>query len=102
MFEGSGIAGAAAAYVGNADVWNPLISPLYADLAGLPPLLIHVGEGEVLRDDSTRLASRARAAGVPTEIKVWPAVPHVWQIMAGFIPEGRQSREAAARFLLAD
>ena len=101
MFHGDGIARGADAYVGGADRLIPLISPLYADMAGLPPLLVHVGADEVLRDDSTRLADRARAAGVAVDLKVWPVVPHVWQIMARFIPEGRQSLDAAARFLLA-
>ncbi len=64
-------------------------------------MLIRVGGSEVLRDDSTRLAERARAAGVVVDLKVWPVVPHVWQIMAKFIPEGRQSLDAAARFLMA-
>jgi monoterpene epsilon-lactone hydrolase len=101
MFVGDGIASGADAYVGGADRRDPLISPLHGDLAGLPPLLIHVGADEVLRDDSTRLAERARAAGVAVDLKVWPVVPHVWQIMAKFIPEGRQSLDAAARFLMA-
>jgi monoterpene epsilon-lactone hydrolase len=101
MFEGSGVADSAACYVGGADLRDPLISPLYADLADLPPSLIHVGESKLLRDDSTRLAARARAAGVAVEMEVWPVVPHVWQIMGRFVPEGRQSLDAAARFLLA-
>ncbi len=101
MFFGDGIARGADAYVGTADRLSPLISPLYGDLAGLPPLLVHVGANEVLRDDSTRLADRALAAGVAVDLRVWPVVPHVWQIMSQFIPEGRQSLDAAARFLLA-
>jgi monoterpene epsilon-lactone hydrolase len=100
MFEGSGVADSVAWYVGGADLRDPPISLLYADLADLRPLLIHVGGSEVLRDDSTRLADRARAAGVAVEMEVWPVVPHVWQIMGRFVPKGRRSLDAAARFLL--
>ena len=69
--------------------------------SGLPPLLIHVGADEVLRDDSTRLAERARAAGVPVELKIWPVVPHAWQLAAHMIPEGRASLREAGDFLRA-
>jgi acetyl esterase/lipase len=82
------------------DPRDPLASPLYADLRGLPPLLIHVGADETLRDDSTELAARARAAGVQVDLTVWPAVPHVWQMFHPFVPEGRQSLAAASAFLL--
>jgi acetyl esterase/lipase len=99
MFSGSDIAASARYYLGDTDPRNPLASPLYADLAGLPPLLIHVGADEVLRDDSTRLAERARAAGVPIDLKIWPVVPHAWQLVPHLIPEARQSlRESAAFF----
>jgi acetyl esterase/lipase len=87
------------AYLGNADPKNPLVSPLYADLKGLPPLFIEVGQSEVLRDDGVRLAERARSAGVYAEVKVWPVVPHVWQMADAFIPEARRSLDAAANFL---
>jgi monoterpene epsilon-lactone hydrolase len=99
MFSGSDIAPTARYYLGDTDPRNPLASPLYADLSGLPPLLIHVGEDEVLRDDSTRFAERARAAGVAVELKVWPVVPHAWQLAPHMIPEGRQSLREAAEFL---
>lgn len=87
------------AYLGTADPKNPLVSPLYADLKGLPPLFIEVGQREVLRDDAVRLAERARNAGVHAELKVWPVVPHVWQMADAFIPEARRSLDAAANFL---
>jgi acetyl esterase/lipase len=99
MFSGTDIAPSARYYLGDTDPRNPLASPLYADLSGLPPLLIHVGADEVLRDDSTRLAERAHAAGVPVELKIWPVVPHAWQIAPHLIPEGRQSLREAAAFL---
>jgi monoterpene epsilon-lactone hydrolase len=99
MFNGPDIGPSARYYLGKTDPCNPLASPLYADLSGLPPLLIHVGADEVLRDDSTRLADRARAAGVPVEIKIWPVVPHAWQLAAHLVPEGRQSLRESAAFL---
>jgi acetyl esterase/lipase len=99
MFSGTDIAPSARYYLGDTDPRNPLASPLYADLSGLPPLLLHVGADEVMRDDSTRLAERARAAGVSVELKIWPVVPHAWQIAPHLIPEGRQSLREAAAFL---
>jgi monoterpene epsilon-lactone hydrolase len=99
MFHGKGLRRAAEFYLCGGDPRNPLASPLYADLKGLPPLLIHVGADETLLDDSTMLAERARAAGVAVELKVFPAVPHVWQMFHRFLPEGRQSLDAAAEFL---
>jgi acetyl esterase/lipase len=101
MFNGSDVAASARYYLGDTDPRNPLASPLYADLAGLPPLLIHVGADEVLLDDSTRLAERARAAGVSVELKIWPVVPHAWQLAPHLIPEARQSLRESAEFLRA-
>ena len=66
-------------YLGKHDPRDPLASPLYADLRGLPPLFIHAGLDETLLDDSTRLAERAREAGVEVSLELWPVVPHVWQ-----------------------
>ncbi len=101
MFSGAGLLRATEFYIADtgSDPSNPLASPLYADLHGLPPLLIHVGTDETLRDDSTELAARARAAGVRVELTLWPVVPHVWQMFHPFVPEGRQSLAAAAAFL---
>jgi acetyl esterase/lipase len=101
MFNGPDIGPSARYYLGDADPRNPLASPLYADLTGLPPLLIHVGADECLRDDSARLAEKARAAGVPVELKIWPVVPHAWQLAPQKIPEARQSLGEAAAFLQA-
>jgi monoterpene epsilon-lactone hydrolase len=99
MFNGPDIGPSARYYLGETDPRNPLASPLYADLAGLPPVLIHVGADEVLRDDSTRLAERARAAGVHVELKIWPVVPHAWQLAPHRLPEARQSLRESAAFL---
>jgi acetyl esterase/lipase len=100
MFNSQDIAPTARWYLGDTDPRNPLASPLYAGLKGLPPLLIHVGADEVLRDDSTRLAERAGAAGVSVEIKVWPVVPHAWQLAPHILPEPRRSLRQAAEFLI--
>jgi monoterpene epsilon-lactone hydrolase len=99
MFQGGDIAAGAEPYLSGTDPKNPLASPLYAELHGLPPLLIHAGSYEVLLDDSTRLADRARAAGTEVTLRTWPVVPHVWPLF-GFLPEARESMDDAARFLI--
>ena len=99
MLTGPGMLRAAADYLGSADPRSPLASPLYADLAGLPPLLIHVGREEVLLDDSRVLAERARAAGVTVDLRIFPVVPHAWQLAHKLVPEGRESLRLASAFL---
>jgi len=73
-------------YLGESDPRTPLASPLYADLHGLPPLLIHVGSDELLLDDSTQLAERARAAGVPVTLQIGDGMWHNWHMTAARIP----------------
>jgi acetyl esterase/lipase len=85
-------------YLNGANPENPLASPLYGDFTGLPPMLIQVGDGEILLDDSTRLAARARSAGVNIELQIWEAMPHVWQISQAFLPEARDALNQAAAF----
>jgi epsilon-lactone hydrolase len=99
MFRPQGVPTVAAWYLKGADPRTPEASPLYATLAGLPPMYIEVGEREMLRDDSTRLAARARAEGVDATLTIWPVVPHVWQLACAFLPEGRESLRRAAAFL---
>jgi acetyl esterase/lipase len=77
----------------------PLISPLLADLHGLPPLLIHVGDHEVLLDDSVRFAEKAQAAGVDVTLKVWPEMFHVFQIFEPLLPEARPANREIAEFI---
>lgn len=76
----------AALYLAGADPKNPLASPLYGDLAGLPPLLIHVGEDEILLDDATRLAAKAKEAGVLVTLKVWANLWHVFHLFWDQVP----------------
>lgn len=99
MFAGETIRRAARFYVGDADPTHPHMSPLYGDYAGMPPLLVHASHDEVLRDDSVRVAERAREAGVSVELRLWSHVPHVWQFFAAVLPEARESLDATARFI---
>jgi monoterpene epsilon-lactone hydrolase len=88
----------ARAYLGGRDAKTPLASPLYADLSGLPPLLIQVGSDEVLLDDAVALAERAKAAGVPTTLEVWDAMIHVWPWFLGMLDEAEAAITAIAAF----
>lgn len=78
---------------------DPRLSPLYADLDGLPPLLIHVGDSEVLLSDSTRFASKAKSSGVAVELKVWRDAPHVFQLFAGLVPQSTQALREVGHFI---
>jgi acetyl esterase/lipase len=99
VVQREGLLGMAAAYLGGQNARTPLAAPLYADLKGLPPLLIQVGDAETLLDDSTRLNDRAKAAGVSTKLEVWPEMIHVWQMFASFLPEGQQAVDGIGSFL---
>ena len=78
-------------YLRGADLRSPLVSPLYADLHGLPPILIQVGSVEVLLSDATRFAEKAKEVGVSVTLEVWDGMQHVWQYTASFLPEARQA-----------
>jgi acetyl esterase/lipase len=81
-------------YLGGADPRNPLAAPLYADYTGLPPLLIQVGTREILLDDATRVAERAKQCGVDVTLEPCDGLIHVWQAFGPAVPE---SQEAVAR-----
>ncbi len=99
MFYGAGIRLAGRIYAGDTPPDHPLVSPLYADLHGLPPLLIFASSSEVLLDDARRLAARAEAASVPVELHIEADLPHVWPIFCRLIPEGRRTLAATAAFI---
>jgi len=99
MIDQSGIAEMAALYLGGAAAGDPLASPLFADLTGLPPLFIQVGDAEVLLDDSRVLAERAKAAGVDAMLDVWPEMIHVWHAYYPMLPEGGQALGDIAAYL---
>ena len=88
-------------YVGDADPADPAISPVFADLRGLPPLLIQAGSYEILLDDSVRSAAQAAAADVPVRLEVTPGVPHVFQAFAAMLDEGDAALDEVTRFLAA-
>jgi epsilon-lactone hydrolase len=84
----------AAAYLQSADLRNPLVSPIHANLRGLPPLLISVGAAETLLDDSVRIASVAGAAGVRVTLEIWPDMIHAFPL---FYPQLAVARQALAQ-----
>jgi len=89
----------AADYVADGDATDALISPIYADLTGLPPLLIQSGSHEILLNDATRLATRAAAANVAVTLEITPDVPHVFQAFAAILDEGDTALTSAGAFL---
>jgi len=99
LFFGSWIGRQARYYLGDTPATEPLASPLYADLTGLPPLLIQVSATEVLLDDSRRVADLAEQVGVETTLQVWPGLPHGWQIFAPILPEARAALREAGAFI---
>jgi monoterpene epsilon-lactone hydrolase len=88
----------AEAYLGDADKRTPLAAPIYGNLKGLPPLLIQVGTAEILFDDATRLAERARLDGVDVVFEPWDEMIHMWH-MFPMLPEGNQAIERIAEFM---
>ena len=86
-------------YLGKTDPRNPLASPVFGDYRGIPPLLIQVGEHEMLRDDSVRVAKKARADGIPVKLEVWPGMFHVFQSHEPLLPEAQQAIEHIADFM---
>lgn len=96
----AGIPMIGAAYTqGRADPLSPLCSPLNGELGGLPPLLVQVGDAEVLLDDSTRIAAKAKAAGVDVTLRVYPEMPHVWHLFAPFLPEATAAIDEIGAFV---
>lgn len=88
------------AYGAHHDPRNPLISPVFGNWRGLPPLLVHVGEDEILRDDAVRIASLAKAVDVDARLEIYPRMWHVWQFNLS-LPQAVQSLDDIAQFLKA-
>jgi epsilon-lactone hydrolase len=86
-------------YLQDTPATDPLASPVYADLACLPPLFLQVGGSEILLDDSRRVFANASRAGVEATLQIWRNVPHGWQIFAPVLPEARAALRLASRFI---
>jgi len=86
-------------YYGTYSPQHPLISPLFADLEGLPPILMQVSEDEILFDDSRRFAWKAHKANVKIELQKWKGLVHVWQLFWLYVPEGREALTQIKFFL---
>lgn len=91
----------AAAYLNGADPRMPLVSPIHADLRGLPPLLIQVGSDETLLDDAIRLAGTAAVADVRTTLQVWPHMIHAWHLFYAQLADGRRALAEVGAFVRA-
>lgn len=86
-------------YIGDHDTSDPELSPLYADLTGFPPLYFLASDGEVLRDDAVLMARRARDAGIPSQLDVWPLLPHAFPVMEQWLPEAAGARADLVAFV---
>ena len=87
-------------YLGERDRKAPLASPLFADLAGLPPILVQVGSTEILFSDSEAFVKKVKTAGGKVTLEIFPKMPHVFQVFAARIPEGRDAIKKLGQFLL--
>ena len=99
LFSRTSAEEAAPAYLGGADPMNPIASPLFGDWDGAPPLLILVGDAEVLLDDSRKLAEVAKAAGVDVTLSIYPEMPHIWTMSYPAFPEAVEGVTEMAEFV---
>jgi len=99
IVEKDGLLKMAEAYHAETKPRHPLVSPIHADLSGLPPMLVQVGTSETLLDDSTRLTSKAKADGVDVTLEEWDEMIHVWHSFAAMLPEGQQAIDRIGEFV---
>ncbi|MGH8493433.1 MAG: alpha/beta hydrolase [Moraxellaceae bacterium] len=86
-------------HIGKRDPKDPLISPAYADLKDLPPLMVHVGSKEILLDDARAIKRNAKRAGVHLHYREWTDMPHVFPLFHGILPEGRKAISQMSNFV---
>lgn len=99
MFRTENIVEYAAAYLGGASPFEPYASPVFAELDGLPPLLLQVGSTELLLDDARRVHDKIQESGGVSRLEVYEDVFHCWQMLYGIVPEARQALLRAAAFI---
>lgn len=99
MFHPQNILAFARIYLGDTSPRNPHASPVFADLSGLPPLLLLAGSTELLLDDARRVHEQVRQAGGSSRLEIYEGAMHGWTMMDGFMPEARAALEQAARFM---
>ena len=99
MVHKEGLLEYARMYLGGQPARTSLAAPLYADLAGLPPVLVQVGSAETLLDDATRIAEKLHASGNDVRLSVWPNMPHVFAFFAPVMSEGRDGCQEIGGFI---
>jgi epsilon-lactone hydrolase len=99
MLSADGLRSSADLYADRSQHEHSYVSPLFADLSGLPPLLLQASRVEILRDDTTRFTERAREHSINVTEELYDEMPHVWQMFAGLLPEADRAIEAIGRWL---
>ena len=99
MLTARGLETSAGLYTNRERYAEPYVSPLFADLRNLPPILLQASRAEILRDDSTRFAARAGESGVDVTVELYDDMPHVWHMFAGFLPEADHAIASIGRWL---
>jgi acetyl esterase/lipase len=99
VIQEAGILAVSKSYLSGDSPTDPSVSPIYADLRGLPPMLIQVGSRETLVDDAVRLARRAGEDNVSVTLQIWPGMIHQWQLFPTIIPDARKSLGIGGHFI---
>ena len=86
-------------FLGDTLANHPLASPVFADVTGLPPILVQIGENELMLSDAMRLATHLADNRIRVNLEVWPAMFHAWHFYAAMLPEGQQAMESSVRFI---
>jgi acetyl esterase/lipase len=102
MFRSENIYDFAAAYLGGHSAHDPFASPVYGDLSGLPPVLLHVSSDELLLDDSRRVHEKIQKAHGKSTLHLFAGVAHGWQMLHGIVPEAKTSLNEAGDFIMAN